>query len=844
MQRRDVKLGLCRAAGSRTMRPLFMDSLVPARAKTVIPSPERLSAWWERTVRHVLAGRLGRSAASARLAIIGMGVVALGLVLLMHRGLAYEGLAFNDVGVGLLVLILAAAQFVPAARRIELLSLASIAWQIALTPVVAAVPALISAVGVYYAVKRPNWAPAGRYGVLAALIAVFVASAWSAVSGRWDHWTVVAGVYYFGWGAMILRLVYFIAEGPSLRRGAEGDRLSQYIVFVFYYPFTLKLVVMSYAEFLRSASLPVSLSVGLRGVETLGVATLKCLAVIGLERYLLPSMRKAHADGQMSSALRTAHLWLETCSPYVAGYLAMSLNFDIGTAWARLFGWNLEPAFRNPLASRNMKELWVRWNVFFRQALVNLCFYPVVRAVGDPLKPVRHAAALTFSCLLTFLLSAAVHILFWGWTPVPSVMYFVLQSIPVAFVLVHEHFSLQRARALRRRPEPPDPHLTPLWVAATFLYQSLLHFHFRDPHESAAEAMRMFLAAPVRLFLPLVGGAGYWISCALAALAILRWLWRRRRWEWHRALPRAAVVLAAGLGIASLGERPAREACAAMRAWTESIPVGAEWSIVQGIARYRAGQTEAASAEFRRALQFSSQPIVAREQLARLYAEQGRFAAAAEESRRALESDPARWQIRLTLAAALAAQGLEVEAMAQLRMAYETNPRGAIAGRTLAKALRQRGDEDAAMSVLRRLRIDVPDDPEISLDLAQTLVARRNYAEAIGVLREEVQRRPEHEGLATKLIWLLAASPDGGQRDGAGAVRLAQRISRNGESNSFIALDALAVAFAEVGRFADAVQIARRAEQLARAAGEPQLAGEIVGRIRQYQRRQPVRLTR
>jgi Flp pilus assembly protein TadD len=162
----------------------------------------------------------------------------------------------------------------------------------------------------------------------------------------------------------------------------------------------------------------------------------------------------------------------------------------------------------------------------------------------------------------------------------------------------------------------------------------------------------------------------------------------------------------------------------------------------------------------------------------------------------------------------------------------------------LAKALTQRGDQDSATCVLRRLRADVPDDPDVSLDLAQSLIAQRQYAEAIGVLRDALNRHPQHEGIAARLAWLLAASPNEALRRGAEAVELAERIARKGPPESIVALDALGVALAEVGRFAEAVQAARRAEQLARAAGQAQLAGEIVGRIRHYQRRQPVRLPR
>ena len=55
-------------------------------------------------------------------------------------------------------------------------------------------------------------------------------------------------------------------------------------------------------------------------------------------------------------------------------------------------------------------------------------------------------------------------------------------------------------------------------------------------------------------------------------------------------------------------------------------------------------------------------------------------------------------------------------------------------------------------------------------------------------------------------------------------------------------LDTLAVAYAAVGRFMEAVAVAQRAIELARSSGQAQLAKEIDARLALYQAGRPYRL--
>jgi two-component SAPR family response regulator len=74
------------------------------------------------------------------------------------------------------------------------------------------------------------------------------------------------------------------------------------------------------------------------------------------------------------------------------------------------------------------------------------------------------------------------------------------------------------------------------------------------------------------------------------------------------------------------------------------------------------------------------------------------------------------------------------------------------------------------------------------------------------------------------LAWLLATCPDDVVRNGGEAVRLAEQACRLTAYKQVRTLGTLAAAYAEAGRFPEAVEMAQRAVGLAKAAGNRQLA--------------------
>ena len=96
-------------------------------------------------------------------------------------------------------------------------------------------------------------------------------------------------------------------------------------------------------------------------------------------------------------------------------------------------------------------------------------------------------------------------------------------------------------------------------------------------------------------------------------------------------------------------------------------------------------------------------------------------------------------------------------------------------------------------------------------------------------------------GAALELAWLLATSKDDRVRNAAEAIALAEPFVRPPAPASTQALDVLAAAYAEAGRFTKACDLASAAERKAREVGDTKLTREILARRVLYQAGKPCR---
>ena len=91
------------------------------------------------------------------------------------------------------------------------------------------------------------------------------------------------------------------------------------------------------------------------------------------------------------------------------------------------------------------------------------------------------------------------------------------------------------------------------------------------------------------------------------------------------------------------------------------------------------------------------------------------------------------------------------------------------------------------------------------------------------------------------MAWIRATSADPQLRDGAEAVRAAERACRLAKWKGTTVLNTLAAAYAEAGRFKDAVSTARTAIAQAESANRIDIAAEIRLRLELYLAGKPYR---
>ena len=122
---------------------------------------------------------------------------------------------------------------------------------------------------------------------------------------------------------------------------------------------------------------------------------------------------------------------------------------------------------------------------------------------------------------------------------------------------------------------------------------------------------------------------------------------------------------------------------------------------------------------------------------------------------------------------------------------------------------------DAAIAEYQKA-VDIdPDYARAHYNLGAALVRQGKIAAAIGQWDEAFRLQPDNLLTLNQLASLLATSSEASVRNGARAVELARRAAQLSGGQDANILGTLAAAYAEAGRFSDAVKTAQRALALA-----------------------------
>jgi len=180
--------------------------------------------------------------------------------------------------------------------------------------------------------------------------------------------------------------------------------------------------------------------------------------------------------------------------------------------------------------------------------------------------------------------------------------------------------------------------------------------------------------------------------------------------------------------------------------------------------------------------------------------------------------------MQVLLGQALIDQGRDDEASQYFADALSIRANDYLAQEGLAMA---RADQGKTREAIEAYRVAIelrPFEARSHFMLGNLLSQQGNVAEAIAEYRITLQLEPNHLIALNDLAWLLATAPDARVRDGAEAVRLAEKACQltGYRGSSFVGT--LAAAYAEAGRFDDAVKTAQQAVALGTAEKKAALA--------------------
>ena len=258
-----------------------------------------------------------------------------------------------------------------------------------------------------------------------------------------------------------------------------------------------------------------------------------------------------------------------------------------------------------------------------------------------------------------------------------------------------------------------------------------------------------------------------------------------------------------------------------------------------GNALRQQGKVDEAITQFQHALQINPGYAAAHNNLGKVLLQMGRVDEGITEYQEALRIDPNLTVTHVNLGLGLFQKGKVDEAITQYQQALQTNPDYPDARVSLGNLLLQKGRVDEAITQYQKALQSKPDNAKAENNLGNALLQKGSVGGAITHFQKALQLEPAQPTVQNNLAWLLATCSEPSLRDGAKAVELARQANALTGGENPVVLRTLAAAFAEAGRFSEAVESARRALPLAGAQSNTTLAGQLQSELKLYQAGSP-----
>ena len=205
----------------------------------------------------------------------------------------------------------------------------------------------------------------------------------------------------------------------------------------------------------------------------------------------------------------------------------------------------------------------------------------------------------------------------------------------------------------------------------------------------------------------------------------------------------------------------------------------------------------------------------------------GNYSEAMEHFAASLQYNPDNPGAHANLGYVLARQGKFNEAEPHFLASLKIKPDDPVVHENFAEALaRQERDQEAILHLRAAIIFQPKFKPKIEphMKLAALLYKTGDPRQAVARLHHVLSLKPDHAEALNNLAWILATCPDDRVRDGGEAIRCAERACQLAEFKHAGMAGTLAAAYAEGGRFPEAVATAELAVRLATAANDTRFA--------------------
>jgi Tfp pilus assembly protein PilF len=263
-----------------------------------------------------------------------------------------------------------------------------------------------------------------------------------------------------------------------------------------------------------------------------------------------------------------------------------------------------------------------------------------------------------------------------------------------------------------------------------------------------------------------------------------------------------------------------------------------------GATFFKIGQTDEAIAQFQMAVALKPGFADPHNSLGNVFFQKGQTDEAIAQYQMAVALKPGFAGAHNNLGNTLCQKGLMDDAMVQFQEALAIEPDFADANYNLGNILLQKGRVDEAIIHFQKAVASRPDFSYAYYNLGAALLQKGQMDAASVQFQKTLALQPNFEEAQSdlaRIAWMMAASPDAAVRNGTKAVELARQTDQlSGGKNPMMA-GTLAAAYAEAGKFDDAIATAQRALQLANGQKNDALAATLQQEIKLYEAGTPLR---